>query len=206
MLTKVCSKCKCEKPLSEYTKHSKTKDGYYSQCKECKRKGRKSGGTDPKQKERFKKFLENNPEYIKNYVNNYERTHPDKKRERRKRYCESGLNAIMCHRRRAKEKNLDSNLTIEQWIIIKSYFNNECSYCGAKLKLTQDHFIALNNGGEYTTNNIIPACSKCNSSKQDKDFFEWYPKQSYYSKEREQKILEYLNYNIKNKVQQLALI
>lgn len=62
--------------------------------------------------------------------------------------------------------------------------------------LTQDHFLPLSKGGEYTVNNIIPACKNCNCSKQDKDFSEWYSKQEFYRKERELKILEHV-YGIK---------
>lgn len=32
---KTCSKCKKEKPLSEYYKDKRTQDGYYSGCKKC---------------------------------------------------------------------------------------------------------------------------------------------------------------------------
>ena len=60
--------------------------------------------------------------------------------------------------------------------------------------LHQEHFIPLSKGGEYTHNNIIPACKSCNSSKQDTDFFEWYPTYEEYNEEREQFILEYLGY------------
>lgn len=35
METKVCSKCKLEKPLSEFYPHKEHKDGVMSMCKEC---------------------------------------------------------------------------------------------------------------------------------------------------------------------------
>lgn len=108
------------------------------------------------------------------------------------------------HRREARLKKLPHTLTAEQWQKILGDFNEECAYCGNKEEIQQEHFIALNKGGEYTHNNIIPACRICNSSKQDADFFEWYPKQEFYSQQRESKILEYLNYT-NTGTQQLAL-
>ena len=36
MDTKICSKCKQEKPLSEFHRHNRRKETHYSQCKQCK--------------------------------------------------------------------------------------------------------------------------------------------------------------------------
>ena len=32
---KICNKCNKEKPLSEFSKNKRMKDGYLNQCKEC---------------------------------------------------------------------------------------------------------------------------------------------------------------------------
>lgn len=106
-------------------------------------------------------------------------------------------------KRRARKLLLPDTLTLKQWKQVKECFNNKCAYCGTELPLTKEHFVPLNKGGEYTINNIIPVCLSCNSSKKDKDFFSWYPVQSFYSKTRERKILKYLGY--KNNKQQLKI-
>jgi 5-methylcytosine-specific restriction endonuclease McrA len=99
---------------------------------------------------------------------------------------------------------LDSNYTKEQWEECKNTFDNKCAYCGKNDKLSQEHFVPVSKGGEYTENNIIPSCKSCNSSKNNSNFFDWYPKQEFYSKIREQNILKHLRYD--NNTQQLALI
>jgi 5-methylcytosine-specific restriction endonuclease McrA len=107
------------------------------------------------------------------------------------------------HRRKEAMLKLPYTLTEEQWEEIKNYFDNRCAYCGKEKPLQQEHFIPVSKGGEYTHNNIIPACGDCNFKKLNHDFFEWYPKQKSYSELRERKILNYLGYT--GKTQQLRL-
>lgn len=165
----------------------------------------------------YNKIKQQQKEYYYNHkdiIDTYQQEYTEKNRERKKIHLkkysktEHGklLKKIREQKRRSIEKDLDSSFSIQQWNICKDYFNNSCCYCGKDKLLTQDHFIPLSNGGEYTNNNILPACKSCNSSKINKDFFKWYPKQEFYNKNREQKILKYLNYDTKTKVQQLALI
>jgi 5-methylcytosine-specific restriction endonuclease McrA len=106
-------------------------------------------------------------------------------------------------RRKARKRKLAATLTREQWVSIKKHFDNRCAYCGKEKALTQEHFIPLVDGGEYTHNNILPACRSCNCSKNNKDFFSWYPNHKHYDKHRERKILKFLNYQ--NGTQQITL-
>lgn len=52
-VTKICSCCKQEKPLSEFTKDKRSKDGHFRECKECKNR---------KMRERYERIKED-PEY-----------------------------------------------------------------------------------------------------------------------------------------------
>jgi 5-methylcytosine-specific restriction endonuclease McrA len=108
---------------------------------------------------------------------------------------------------RSRGRNLRSlphTLTDAEWEEIKRHFGHKCAYCGKKRPLQREHFIPLSKGGEYTHNNIIPACAECNWSKLDRDFNEWYPAQPFYSEARERRILRYLNYD--GNMQQLRLL
>ena len=149
-------------------------------------------------KQQQKEYYYNHKDIIDNYQKEYTDKNRETKRQHLKKYSrtEHGklLKKFREQKRRSIKKELDSNFSIKQWDMCKNYFNNLCCYCGDKHSLTQEHFIPVSKNGEYTKNNIIPACKRCNSSKMDKDFFIWYPKQKFYSKEREQKILKYLNY------------
>jgi 5-methylcytosine-specific restriction endonuclease McrA len=58
-------------------------------------------------------------------------------------------------------------------------------------RLTQDHFIPVAKGGPYTQNNIVPACKRCNSSKNDKDAMEWAAEMPFVRDDVIENILEY---------------
>lgn len=46
-----------------------------------------------------------------------------------------------------------------------SLFGNCCAYCGTFEQLTLDHVVCIDQGGEDSIENIVPACSRCNCSK-----------------------------------------
>ena len=224
-MIRICSKCSQEKPLTiEYfQKSSRNKFGFLCVCKDCSKKRdneyydknkikaleyKKQWHIDNKSKvdESKRKWRENNKEKSLAIHKKYRETHKEENKIVHNKYKETHKEVynINEQKRRAKRNLLECSLTKEQWENTKKQFDNKCCYCGKKSPLAMEHFVALSKGGEYTSNNIIPCCKSCNSSKSNKDFFEWYPKHESYSKSREIKILKYLNY--KNKIQQLALI
>lgn len=140
--------------------------------------------------------------YLKNKVEiarkqrPYQRRHYQLNKDRIRMYHQA---------RRASEKESEASLTVEQWRDCKEHFNNSCAYCGKEPDIIhREHFVPHIQGGEFTINNIVPACISCNSSKGCKNFFEWYPEHKNYSKERERIILKYLNYN--GNIQQLSIL
>jgi len=57
---------------------------------------------------------------------------------------------------------------------IRMRLPQECIYCGSTERLSIDHIIPTNLGGEDGSDNSIWACRSCNSSKGAKDLFEWW--------------------------------
>ena len=153
-----------------------------------------------------KQYYKENKDKIYEYQKQYREENKYKIQMQVKQYYNKNKYkyVIYSEMRRTKKLSLPSTLTMHQWKNIKISFNNTCAYCNRELPLAQEHFLALSRSGEYTNDNIIPSCKYCNSSKGSKDFFEWYPRYKYYSKQREKKILKHLNYN--NKIQQLSIL
>lgn len=129
-----------------------------------------------------KEYREKNKEAILKVVKEYRNTPKGKL-----------IKKLSEEKRRTLKKECLSTLTKDEWVGIKENFNNKCAYCGSETeKITIDHFIPLSKKGELSKRNVLPCCSKCNSSKNDSDFVEWYRKQKFYSKENEEYILKYI--------------
>lgn len=46
--------------------------------------------------------------------------------------------------------------------------NYVCTYCGGHAN-TADHVIPVSKGGGHSLDNLVPACTTCNSTRQDRD-------------------------------------
>lgn len=193
---KKCTKCNKILPATiDFFHQEKTSnDGLRPDCKKCRSNSVKNWYKDNKDKksEYHKRWYNQNKRERAKYYKNWAKENREISNENKR---------LWSQKRKAIKKHLPATLTEEQWKQIKQDFDHQCAYCGMSeeehLKkfnetLHQEHFIPLSESGEYTHNNIIPACKSCNSSKNNSDFFEWYPQQEFYSKEKEKKILEYL--------------
>lgn len=229
--TKICTQCGegKEANLDNFNKMKNGKYGLRAVCRACDKinyHNNKEYFSQKAKENRPRKNESNKRSYYKHHERNkkkqrgYERKNKDKIVEYHKRYYIKNKDIYHKRYKENYQKNkegyirrtlkrqaiirkLDSSLTGEQWIACKNHFDNKCAYCGEFKPLSKDHFIPLTKNGEFTNNNIIPACKSCNSCKYNKNFFEWYPVFEHYSRTREKKILEYLNY--KSNVQQLCI-
>lgn len=79
-------------------------------------------------------------------------------------------------------------LSHQEWKEALIYFGGACAYCGHTPRkgerLTKDHLVAISAGGATSQENIIPACSSCNSSKGAEDFKDWFMRQAFFSQDR----------------------
>jgi hypothetical protein len=57
---------------------------------------------------------------------------------------------------------------------IRMQLPQECVYCGNDTNLSIDHIVPANRGGSDSGDNAVWACRSCNSSKSDRDLFEWW--------------------------------
>jgi 5-methylcytosine-specific restriction endonuclease McrA len=71
-------------------------------------------------------------------------------------------------------------------------WERRCAYCGRDGADTLDHIRPKSKGGPFTAYNLVPACRRCNQNKSAEPPLEWFRRQSFYSAEKEAKIVAWI--------------
>lgn len=71
----------------------------------------------------------------------------------------------------ARKRGIDP-VPVEGGEDLLEQFEGTCAYCPAPAT-TWDHVVPISRGGETLPGNVIPACQSCNSSKGNRDIWEW---------------------------------
>jgi hypothetical protein len=135
-----------------------------------------------------RKYRERHPEKVKEIARRHRLLNPSKAQARCRRAC--------ALRRAAKRRALlpATPPAIEARFNI---WNKRCAFCGVKAnhprnlghrRLTEDHVLPLSMRGLDEVDNIMPACSTCNSSKHNRSVESWYRNQPFFTDARWRKI------------------
>jgi hypothetical protein len=183
-ILKMCTKCNNEYP--------NTKEYYYSQkdkrtgeiklsswCKRCQIENALKNKNINKQRE----YYHNNKEYWKKYNDEYYKNEDNliRKQKRERKWRLRNRDKLKeYYEYRQMHKNHE--ITKEELSLLYDYCNSSCMYCGITeenalikqgQKLHRDHAI---NDGSNGIENCLLACRSCNTSKNRRDWHEWYIK------------------------------
>ena len=114
---KRCSKCEEEKPLEEFHKHKRSKDGRRSSCKECQKQWRENN--KEKRREYNKQYREKNREKILEQKKQYYDNNKEKILEQQKQYYDNNKEKIIEQKKQYHENNREK---IREYN--KQYFKN----------------------------------------------------------------------------------
>jgi hypothetical protein len=78
---------------------------------------------------------------------------------------------------RAVKESFAERCTAEDLERVRQYFLGigplRCLYCGAENSTRWDHLHSVSRGGDTVPGNLVPACQRCDDSKQNRDVAEW---------------------------------
>lgn len=153
--------------------------------------------------ERSRQWRKDNPERLREQGRKWRKANPVNVRINTRRYRQSnpGKNQENLRRRatwrRAARRAALHPVTRAQIDARFALWNNRCAFCGVdashernhdRQRLTVEHVLALTKGGLDEASNIIPACSACNSSKNNSPVEDWYRRQPFFTELRWAKI------------------
>ena len=172
---KWCTKCKEWRNIDNFIKDKSRYDGRKSICIncDCRRKG-----LGPTRRERKAKIVQGfgwcrgckewlpSPEVRAGVCKIHAAS------EARQRYTnDEKYRAERRQHSHARKRNVEA-IPYEGQQFLMEIFDGKCAYC-LQAANTWDHIIPISKGGRTTPGNIVPACSHCNSSKNNQDVFEW---------------------------------
>ena len=70
-------------------------------------------------------------------------------------------------------------------------WQNSCAYCGLPAD-TLDHVVPRLHGGMTVQHNLISCCRECNGAKGDRPFRAWFKQQVFWSDDKENAILKWV--------------
>ena len=76
---------------------------------------------------------------------------------------------------------------------IKDKWKHKCAYCESTECLTIDHIVPQSKGGSDFLTNVLCCCRRCNNSKSHTDWIEWYSSQDFFTEERYDVIINWIN-------------
>lgn len=167
---KICSRCKIEKSIIEFTICSSSKDGLHRNCKACTQAKNNAGwgknksswnalrrekrATDPE-------YREKNLQACKEYADTVEGRLSHQRASSRYYRANKQKHFALIYARRQK---FVQEITAEEWSRVMSLHNNTCIYCGG-IATGKDHVVPVTSGGRDVIHNVVPACIDCNRKK-----------------------------------------
>jgi hypothetical protein len=156
-----------------------------------------------KYRERCSRYYEANRDRMREYCRRYREANLEKHRERCRQWRRVNLDKErQASRRRSAWKRAARRralqpVTQQQIDARFALWDNRCAFCGVAAdhqrnrgyqRLTVEHVLPLTKGGLDEAANIIPACSTCNTSKNNSPVDDWYRRQQFFAATRWRKI------------------
>lgn len=191
---KRCPKCEVtySKPSEAFSKNKRTKDGYNGWCKACYKVWREANKETLREKkheyylqnidrhrENRRRWRQENPEKKKASDRRNRRNRSEHRKAYNRRLYQEKPEVFREGRQRywRRFKSLPHQFTEDDWAQCLAYWNHRCAVCRSEDAPQMDHWIPVSAEVEphpgTTPGNILPLCHSCNSSKFNKDGYQW---------------------------------
>jgi HNH endonuclease len=215
---KKCTQCLADYPATEEyfykqkvtTKKKGTLFKLQAACIICRRKQSRERGNANKEQRRKnrRKWYLANKDHDNAKSRAWQRNNPERKKENDQRYRQSEIGKQKFRESAERRKEINHNITNNEWNACKEYFDHTCAYCGMSYDehkqsigkdLHKEHVIA---DGRNDLKNCVPSCWRCNSSKWRYSLNNWYNENNpNYTYERYKFIYNWIRYDCKKYIE-----
>jgi 5-methylcytosine-specific restriction endonuclease McrA len=160
---KKCSKCQSTKDESQFHKNKSRADGLSNRCKSCVKVANRNPKRSAQRLDAVKRHNKTEKGRVtnRNAVARYQKTEKGIKVSRNAQ-----------SKRRARLAGCDHSPYDRVEILTST--GGFCCYCLDHGVMTVDHVHPIALGGSDSSDNLVPCCQKCNSSKRNTPLIEWF--------------------------------
>lgn len=180
---KRCSQCRHWKSHEAFGRNARRRDGLQSWCRPCDAESSRRYHEANREAvlERNRRYREANHEAELERKRLYREANREAELERNRRYHAANPERALerNRRRRAREREaVVEPFTVDDLATRLEDCDYRCVYCDLPLDagVTWDHVRPLHHGGAHAIANLVPACSRCNSSKGPRAVRGWIPR------------------------------
>ena len=172
---KYCWKCQSWKPVDDFGNDATRGDGKAAKCYECAYDRTTENGPGMRDRRRMMakglSWCRGCQTWLPSSTVHQGACRECLNRESRERYSRDAEHRMSRKARKAARRSVEPVPETAKESLL-DLFHNKCAYCGGPAE-TWDHIVPISKGGETVPWNIVPACLSCNSSKKDRDVFDW---------------------------------
>ena len=172
MDTKLCGHCHLIKPLEELVADKNRKDGYRNICRACirvmwaNRTNEQREGT----RVRFRKWRETHRQQARATTSRWAKRHPQYMNEKAKHWAKTPQGRYSRLRASAKKRGISFLVKRDDFIQWFIHQDMQCFYCHQGINPNDSRSLQIDrqdNNGDYTLNNMVFSCWRCNRVKGD---------------------------------------
>ena len=174
-LTKLCTKCRVQKHLIDFSFRNKSKGYLHSECKICNASRTRIYYILNKEDclKKDYEYRKANKQVTMQHNKIYYQENKDSIKERSRLYRNtlSGKVSKKNDNHKRRVQNNKGDVTTQQLLELQQSYKS-CYWCETSLKNVKvniDHYIPLSKGGLHTLSNLVVSCSSCNMKKNAKD-------------------------------------
>ena len=120
-----------------------------------------------------RRYYEAHREQVQASSRRWRAAHPGRAQTSHRHWRADHPETVRAQRAQRRAGIAGSRVSAQEWTDRIGEFQGLCAYCARPAKMSMEHITPLSRGGPHTIDNVVPACQRCNCSKNGRTLLEW---------------------------------